>query len=37
MSSAAPPFSVYETKTGINWKYAGQGMLYLAAMAIIMC
>lgn len=25
MSSTAPPFSGYETKTGIDWKYAGQG------------
>lgn len=25
MSSNPPPFSAYETKTGINWKYAGQG------------
>ena len=25
MSSVSPPFSAYETKTGINWKYAGQG------------
>jgi hypothetical protein len=25
MSSAPPAFSTYETKTGINWKYAGQG------------
>jgi hypothetical protein len=25
MSSGPPPFSAYETKTGINWKYAGQG------------
>lgn len=26
MSSAPPLFSAYEAKTGINWKYAGQGM-----------
>ncbi|KAF9700263.1 hypothetical protein EKO04_001366 [Ascochyta lentis] len=26
MSSAPPLFSAYETKTGINWKYAGQGV-----------
>ncbi|KAL1652389.1 hypothetical protein SLS61_004991 [Didymella pomorum] len=26
MSSNPPPFSAYETKTGINWKYAGQGV-----------
>lgn len=25
MSSNPPPFSVYESKTGINWKYASQG------------
>lgn len=25
MSSIPPPFSAYETKTGVNWKYAGQG------------
>lgn len=24
-SSNPPPFAAYETKTGINWKYAGQG------------
>lgn len=26
VSSVPPSFSAYETKTGINWKYAGQGM-----------
>ena len=25
MSSSPPPFAAYETKTGVNWKYAGQG------------
>ncbi|KAF2628734.1 hypothetical protein BU25DRAFT_338746 [Macroventuria anomochaeta] len=25
MSSNPPPFSMYERKTGISWKYAGQG------------
>lgn len=25
MSMNPPPFAAYETKTGINWKYAGQG------------
>ncbi|KAJ4992003.1 hypothetical protein SVAN01_02598 [Stagonosporopsis vannaccii] len=26
MSMNPPPFAAYETKTGINWKYAGQGV-----------
>lgn len=25
MSMNPPPFAAYESKTGINWKYAGQG------------
>lgn len=36
-SSVPPPFSTYETKTGINWKYAAQGAHLLVVLVSITC